>query len=1149
MKDRILQYLDDFTHDKSDLLAGELQGELSMDKLTFRQHSQATQSTLLHQYDNFSISTIDAFFQKVIRSFTREAGLVGDYRLEIDQDAVLEQVVENLIDELGSNLELTEWVVDFAKENLENERAWDVRYSLIDFAREIFREEFKEIEDEINIVTSRKDFFKDLRTSLLEVKSSFIREVSVPAQEILKTVQGNGWDAGDFSYGKNSGLFTFIGQFTSGRSLSKFKAPSDRVRGYFSDPLNWPNKKSQQASRIVSLAESTMVPALNRIIDCYDEKFRSAFSAEIALRNMYVFGLITDLSRKLKEYKDENNLMLLADAPKFLNGVIRDSDTPFIYEKVGSFYRNYLIDEFQDTSGLQWKNFQPLIVNSMDQGYSSLVVGDVKQAIYRWRGGDLGLLQEKIISLLGEDRVEIHELDQNFRSAREIVEFNNAFFGTASQILSREAGMPIADRAYGDVAQGSSTANAGFVEITFFNEQQEHESPPVESWKDQALRHIPVTMERLQQKGAALKDIAILVRKNDEGHQIASYLLQYKNSPDARKDCAYDVVSNESLRIDGAASVNLLLGALRYLLNADDSIARAQLGFEFSKLNEPDREPSEVFAVSNQTIFENNLPPAFTRQKPLLKKLPLIELTETLIEIFGLGKITGELVYLQTFQDLVLEFTNRERNDLAAFLEWWETIRHKRSIQVSGEVDAAQILTIHKSKGLQFKYVIIPFCTWNLDHDKWQSPNLWVKSHQGPFASAGYLPVPYGKNLEETFFVEYYTQERAKIFLDNLNLLYVAFTRAEFGLIASAPSADTRAAKGAIAGLLHQTIQSDAQLLVNWNQQNSTFRLGECGIRTSEGKPDPAALRLEEYLMAVAFAELHDLIFDRWAVTRPAAGDLAGIHGRAGEIGADDGVRCLGRAGDGAGDLWRRDLVGQEGERHGRVVGRLLLKAIPIDRSLAEARRSAGLETPQLQSQPIQPLGELEGRGFAGAAGGDLPLAEVDEAVEESAGRQHHGAGREATAVSRHDTTNAAVLDDQILDPALDHLKIGGSADGRLHGPPVQLAVGLGARSLYGRPLGAVEQAELDAGGVGNAAHQAVEGIDLAHQVALAEPANSGIARHLADGGEGVRDKCRTRAHAGSRGRRLTAGMAAAHNDHVKLRFGHRGKIRVAAGP
>lgn len=818
MKDRILQYLDDFANGRNPSLAEELQRELKMDPQTFQQRSQDTRSTLLHQYDNFSISTIDAFFQKVIRSFTREAGLVGDYRLEVDQDAILEEVVDNLIDELGTNPQLTEWVVDFAKENLENERSWDVRYSLVEFASEIFREEFKAIEEEVRDATSAPGFFRQLRERLWATRNAFLVSVSRPAREILELIESRRWDPSEFSYGKNSGLFSFLDRAARAKSISSIPSPGVRIREHFTDGANWPNKKSRNARDISAVATSELAPRLVRILDCCDRDLQRALSAEVALRNLYVFGLITDIARKLKEYKDENNVMLLADAPKFLNGVIRDSDTPFIYEKVGSFYKHYLIDEFQDTSGLQWQNFQPLIINSLDQGYHSLVVGDVKQAIYRWRGGDLSLLQEKISTIIGLERTAVHELVNNFRSASTIVEFNNRVFKAASTLVSIDTGVPSPRLAYEDVAQQVSKSEPGFAEITFLSDEiTGDESGEVVSWKWKAMENIPKVLERLQDHGASLKDIAILVRKNDEGQQIASYLLQYRNSPDARPDCSYDVVSNESLRIDGAAPVNLLLAALRYLLNTDDAIARAQLSFEYSRVHEPERELYDVFAVSNQSTFENNLPAAFTRQKAFLKRLPLVELTETLIEIFGLGKLTGELVYIQAFQDLVLEFSSREKNDLGAFLEWWEMNKHKKSIQISGEVNAVQILTVHKSKGLQFRYVIIPFCSWSLDHDRWQAPNLWVKSDDRLFADAAYLPVKYGKTLENTLFAESYAEERARVYLDNLNLLYVALTRAEHGLVVTAPSPESRGSKGTIAGLLYQSIQADDELRSKWD--------------------------------------------------------------------------------------------------------------------------------------------------------------------------------------------------------------------------------------------------------------------------------------------------------------------------------------------
>lgn len=859
MKTRILHYLDVFAKGEPSDLADELKSELGMDDLTFQQNSQSVQSVILHQYSQFSISTIDAFFQRVIRSFTRESGLIGDYRLEVDHDAIVDEVIDSLIDELGHNKELTSWVVEFAKENLENERAWDVRVNLKQFAKEIFREEFKAIEESVHQTTKDPAFFRNLRDELWKIKSSFIGEVSVPAQEVLSIIRSEGWAAEDFAYGRNSGLGTFFQTFATAKNLSEMvKGPSDRLRNYFSIAANWPSKKSARRNDIFKAAEADLIPRLNKIIQHYDNQFVAAHSAEVTLRNLYVFGLIADIARKLKEYKDENNVMLLADAPKFLNGIIQDSDTPFIYEKVGSFYRNYLIDEFQDTSGMQWKNFQPLIMNGLDQGYPALVVGDVKQAIYRWRGGDLNLLQREVFNAIGPGRVSVQELDRNFRSSSEVVNFNNSVFESAAAIVAAQTGVSLATEAYSDGSQKVARKENGFVHITFIEDQQSGDADLFSTeagdqdvparWSQVALETIPDTLEKLQSLGAELKDIAILVRKNDEGQRIAAHLLNYKSSPDAKVGFRYDVVSNESLRIDGASIVNLLVSAMKYLLNSDDAIARAQLAFENARQQRPRHVLSDVFLVTNQTIFESQLPPAFTHQKSSLKKLPLIELTETLIGIFELGKIQGELVHLQAFQDLVLEFSSRERNDLGSFLEWWEDIRLKKSVQISGDVNAAQILTIHKSKGLQFKYVIVPFCSWGLDHESWQAPNLWVSGEVMPFANAGYLPVKYSSALKETFFRSYYEEERTKTYLDNLNLLYVAFTRAERGLVISAPAPKTRQHRNSVASLLYESLQSSDSLKISWREGGLSWSTSDVWPIHAEGSgQEEDVISLEHY--------------------------------------------------------------------------------------------------------------------------------------------------------------------------------------------------------------------------------------------------------------------------------------------------------------
>jgi ATP-dependent exoDNAse (exonuclease V) beta subunit len=339
------------------------------------------------------------------------------------------------------------------------------------------------------------------------------------------------------------------------------------------------------------------------------------------------------------------------------------------------------------------------------------------------------------------------------------------------------------------------------------------------------------------------------VRRNEEGQEVAASLLEYKNSDKAKKGVIYDVVSNESLRIDGASSVNLLLGALRHLVNADDAIARAQLSYEYSRLHHASRPESEVFDVANQMFFESQLPESFTRHKLSLQKLPLFELTETLIGLFELGQVKGELAYLQAFQDIVLDFYTRERNDLAAFLEWWEENRSndKTSIKLSGEVNAVNILTIHKAKGLQFKYVLIPFCSWNIDHEGFRAPLLWVSSDEQPYAGAGPMPIKYGSILKNTYFNAPYEEERIKTYLDSLNLLYVALTRAELGLIITAPAPKSGPHAQSVASWLHESIQQSDDLNAAWSEATLELVVGHLTSGNDKATVATHALRLNEY--------------------------------------------------------------------------------------------------------------------------------------------------------------------------------------------------------------------------------------------------------------------------------------------------------------
>lgn len=825
MKDRILAYLDDFIHHQASDLAAELQKELKLDTATFTLHVEEVRSEILHKYSQFAVSTIDAFFQRVIRAFTREAGLAGDYRLEVENEPVLEEVVDNLLDELGSNQQLTNWVVDFARNKLEDDKSWDFRPELVEFAKEVFEERFRELEAGIEQITQRHDFFESFRKELNKNKSQYTRYIRSRAIEAMKLIHDNQLTAADFKYGLKGSLYSFFAGLTELRSVKEYPVSRTRAETLYIFSKNVPSEKSIHRSRLLKLAEEQLVPLLKEINEHHATYAKSALTAEVILENFYAFGLLSDISRKLKEYKSENNLMLLSDAPYFLNSVIADSDTPFVYEKVGSFFKNFLIDEFQDTSGLQWKNFMPLITNSLDSGYPSYIVGDVKQAIYRWRSGDLFLLHEQVEKQIGEKRVQKFNLDKNYRSSREVVTFNNALFAAAAGWVARETGAQIAADVYEHVVQDTVKHAEGFVDISFLSDQEDTK------WDKQALDLVPVYLERLQDLGVALKDIAILVRYNSEGSRIVAHLLDFKFSHRARPGYKYDVVSNESLQVDGASSVNFLVSALRYLLNPEDDIARAQLMYEHARWQKSDNSLHEVFMSNNPATFDSQLPDSFTRQRISLKKLPLFELTETLIGIFNLGSKEGELEYLQTFQNEVLSFSSRERNDLRTFLEWWEENKSKKSIQISGDVDAAQILTIHKSKGLQFQYVLVPFCSWEVDHAN-KSPLLWVTTQVEPFSQGGQLPVQYSSKLKDTWFAEYYQQEKVRVYLDNLNLLYVAFTRAEHGLIVTAPNR-----KSSIAGLL-QTSLSESPVLTNrWNAAARVWKSGTWSL-APELKPD-----------------------------------------------------------------------------------------------------------------------------------------------------------------------------------------------------------------------------------------------------------------------------------------------------------------------
>ena len=540
----------------------------------------------------------------------------------------------------------------------------------------------------------------------------------------------------------------------------------------------------------------TTPPGLRQIIGCvYEEGLNACVKNIVSLfanltayntareivRYYYTLGILTDISRQIASYREEKNVMLIADTTELLNKVISGSDAPFIYEKTGTHVDHYMIDEFQDTSGMQWNNFRPLVEESLANGRANLIVGDVKQSIYRFRNSDWKLLDEQVRRDFEDEQVREDTLKDNWRSCRHIVEFNNAFFTAAPAILqdlynealknsslSEEERTAFSARimaAYDDSSQRVPPPfqkKDGHVRIDFLSGDEDKD------WKQEAMERLPATLERLQDNGYALKDIAILVRTNQEGALVADTLLAYKEEhPSDRYN--YDIISDDALFVGSSPAVRFLIAVLRYLRNPEDQTNRKLAMYAYQVLTGKFGE-----SEADESVFQNLQ--SISRQS-------LYEVTEGLFRNFSIYFPETEQVFVQAFLDMVSEYAQKESADLNRFLRWWDETGYRKT---DGQ-NAIRILTVHKSKGLGFKVVIIPFGDWEIDHKPTKPVILWCHPEKKPFDRLHLVPVRYGQILSSTIFAKDYFKERLHAFIDNLNTLYVAFTRSKEELIVFSP--------------------------------------------------------------------------------------------------------------------------------------------------------------------------------------------------------------------------------------------------------------------------------------------------------------------------------------------------------------------------
>ena len=782
MKTRIVQELYHLASGRTSDYIQLLSSAYSLTERQVREQARKILVAILHDYSAFNISTIDRFFQQTMRAFTREIGLQGGYGIEMDQELVLTEAIDNLLADLEKpeSKVLLGWLLRFAEDKIEDGGGWSLRKDIMSLSREVFKESYKAFSEEVGKDISDKQALDTYKNELYAIIRSVEAEAKRLGEEGVALLKQFALQPSDFKGGSRSPFFYF-----EKLARGEMKEPTATFQALPDNPDAYTTK--------------TTPPGLRQIIGCvYEEGLNACVKNIVSLfanltayntareivRYYYTLGILTDISRQIASYREEKNVMLIADTTELLNKVISGSDAPFIYEKTGTHVDHYMIDEFQDTSGMQWNNFRPL-EESLANGRANLIVGDVKQSIYRFRNSDWKLLDEQVRRDFEDEQVREDTLKDNWRSCRHIVEFNNAFFTAAPAILqdlynealknsslSEEERTAFSARimaAYDDSSQRVPPPfqkKDGHVRIDFLSGDEDKD------WKQEAMERLPATLERLQDNGYALKDIAILVRTNQEGALVADTLLAYKEEhPSDRYN--YDIISDDALFVGSSPAVRFLIAVLRYLRNPEDQTNRKLAMYAYQVLTGKFGE-----SEADESVFQNLQ--SISRQS-------LYEVTEGLFRNFSIYFPETEQVFVQAFLDMVSEYAQKESADLNRFLRWWDETGYRKTIATPDGQNAIRILTVHKSKGLGFKVVIIPFGDWEIDHKPTKPVILWCHPEKKPFDRLHLVPVRYGQILSSTIFAKDYFKERLHAFIDNLNTLYVAFTRSKEELIVFSP--------------------------------------------------------------------------------------------------------------------------------------------------------------------------------------------------------------------------------------------------------------------------------------------------------------------------------------------------------------------------
>lgn len=761
MKSRIVLNLSDFSKDDPGDRAAALMGVLSIETglplATIKDKSRAIIKNIIHNYASFDISTIDRFTHKVIRAFAHDLNLSVSFDVSLETDVLLQEAVDAIIAKAGDDEVLTSLLVDFSLDKLDNDKSWDVTRELFETGRLLVDENNRN--ELVQFKDKSIEEFLFIKEKLKESVAALEAECTALADEMNALLEGSGVDPKSFS----SGHFpNHIGYIKEGRLTATHKK--------YLEPEDVKINKTAKDRLVIEGLLEPLLTLLKKVYKNYEKKnFYTAF-----LKNITPLSLLNSIGQELERIQKEQNVLSISEFNAIIYREIQNQPAPFIYERLGERYRHFFIDEFQDTSQMQWQNLVPLIDNALagedpQAGPGSLmIVGDPKQSIYRWRGGKA----EQFIALgkgfnpFSNPSRQTIALGTNYRSYSEVINFNNTFFS----FLSAEFANQDYAAMYAESMQDANVKMGGYVDISFLPETTAEEVDEETDKNEMYLAATLAVIRKAQAQGFMYKDMVLLTRKRQPGILLAHYLTEN----------AVPILSSETLLIENATEVKLIINLLRYLKSNENVEAKAQfLYFAANSQNQAGvhdfiargmEQPGEE--ALEKWLADYNIHISFRD----CRKKSLYEAVETIVDAFIKQKSNQS--YVQYFLDLVLERDIRTQSGIADFLEYWDNNGSKFSIPSPEGNDAVRIMTIHKSKGLEFPVVIFPFA--EEDYARSRRDKLWLELDDDTFEfqkaliDSSKAVAEYGEKAAEVYFVK--SQEEL---LDNINILYVALTRAE----------------------------------------------------------------------------------------------------------------------------------------------------------------------------------------------------------------------------------------------------------------------------------------------------------------------------------------------------------------------------------